>query len=120
MLLPLLVSTAEGCGGFDWEDTAFERAYAELEVSLFRGEHAYAAVAPLVGLSLGAAVELGNGIRVRAAASGELASYWPEAGGLLPQHFGREPDRVCVLELERALPPGSGEAPDAPASWPTR
>ena len=88
--------------------------YAELEASLFRGEHAYAAVAPLVGLSLGTAVDLGNGIRVRAAASGELASYWPEAGGLLPQHFGREPDRVCVLELERALPPGSGEAPDAP------
>ncbi len=114
VLLPLLVSTAEGCGGFDWEDTAFERAYAELEVSLYRGEHAYAAVAPLVGLSLGAAVELGNGIRVRAAAAGELASYWPEAGGLLPQHFGREPDRVCVLELERALRPGSGEAPDAP------
>ena len=31
---------------------AFERAYAELERSLFGGTHAYAAVAPLVGLSV--------------------------------------------------------------------
>ena len=30
-----LVRTAEGCGGFDWDDSAFDRAYAELEDSLF-------------------------------------------------------------------------------------
>ena len=29
-------------------------------------------------------------------------AHWPEAQGLLPQEFGREPDRYCVLELERA------------------
>ncbi len=114
VLLPLVVSTAEACGGFDWEDEAFERAYAELEASLFRGRHAYAAVAPVIGLSVGALIELGGGIRVRAAATGELADAWPEASGLLPPDFGREPDRLCVLELERELPPGSGEAPDAP------
>ncbi len=36
VLLALLVSTGEGCGGFDWDDAAFERAYAELERSLQR------------------------------------------------------------------------------------
>ena len=35
VLLPLLVSTAEACGGFDWEDGAFDRVYGELERSLF-------------------------------------------------------------------------------------
>jgi hypothetical protein len=39
---------------------------------------------------------------------------WPEATGLLPRDFGREPDRLCVLELERSLEKGAQEAPDAP------
>ncbi|MDX6512301.1 MAG: hypothetical protein QOE36_1805, partial [Gaiellaceae bacterium] len=79
VLLPLLVRTAETCGGFDWDDGAFESAYAELERSLFGGAHGYAAVAPLVGISLGSQMELGGGIRVRVAAAGELARHWPEA-----------------------------------------
>src|SRR5207248_5823031 len=45
---------------------------------------------------------------------GEFAKLWPEANGLLPMDFGREPDRLCVLELERELEPGATEAPDAP------
>jgi hypothetical protein len=114
VLVSLLVKTAEGCGGFDWDDTAFERAYSELEDSLFGDGHSYGAVAPLVGLSVGTQIELGDGIRVRMAASGELAAMWPEARGLLPRDFGREPDRLCVLELERSLESGSAEAPDAP------
>jgi len=114
VLVPLLVRTAEGCGGFDWDDAAFDRAYAELEHSLYGGGHSYAAVAPLVGVSVGARIELGDGIRVRVAATGELAAMWPEAAGLLPRDFGREPDRLCVLELERPLEPGADEAPDAP------
>ena len=114
VVVPLLVATAEACGGFDWDDQAFDRAYAELEASLFRSGHAYAAVAPLVGLSVGAALELGDGLRVRVAATGELAALWPEATGLLPQGFGREPDRLCVLELERDLRRGDAEPPDAP------
>jgi hypothetical protein len=114
VLVPLLVATAEACGGFDWDDGAFDRAYAELEASLFRSGHAYAAVAPLIGLSVGAALELGEGLRVRVAATGEVASLWPEATGLLPPGFGREPDRLCVLELERGLRRGAVEAPDAP------
>jgi hypothetical protein len=114
VLLSLLISTAEACGGFDWDDVAFERAYAELEGSLFGAARAYAAVAPLVGISVVTQVELGGGIRMRAAATGELAHHWPEAQGLLPPGFGREVDRYCVLELERGLEPGD-EPPDAPA-----
>jgi hypothetical protein len=114
VLVPLLVRTAEGCGGFDWDDSAFSRAYEELEGSLFGEGHAYGAVAPLIGLSVGQQIELGDGIRVRVAATGELGAMWPEAAGLLPRNFGREPDRICVLELERSLPGGAAEAPDAP------
>jgi hypothetical protein len=114
VLLPLLAETGEACGGFDWDDGAFDRAYLALERTLFGEGHAYGAVAPLVGLSAPTQVDLGGGVRVRAAAAGELSAHWPEAGGLLPQDFGREPDRLCVLELERSLPRGSAEAPDAP------
>ena len=114
VLLPMLVATAEACGGFDWDDAAFEHAYARLEQSLYREQRAYAAVAPVVGLSLGTAVELGDGLRVRLAAAGELAAHWPEAQNLLPLDFGREPDRLCLLELERDLPSRDPEPPDAP------
>ncbi|MEN3342148.1 MAG: hypothetical protein V7644_1552 [Actinomycetota bacterium] len=114
VLVPLLVRTAEGCGGFDWDDRAFDRAYAELEAALFGDGHSYGAVAPVVGVSCGAAIDLGDGIRVRVAAAGELAAMWPEAAGLLPRDFGREPDRLCVLELERTLDRGAREVPDAP------
>ena len=115
VLLPLLVATAETSGGFDWKDDAFERAYGELEQSLFRERHGYAAIAPLIGVSAGAEVELGGGIRVRAAATGEIAAHWPEAQGLLPPSFGREPDRLCVVELQTTLDRRAKEAPDAPA-----
>ena len=114
LLVPLLVRTAEGCGGFDWDDTAFDRAYAELETSLFGEGHSYGAIAPLVGISCGSPIELGDGIRVRAAVTRELAALWPESSGLLPRDFGRETDRYCVLELERSLEKGTDEVPDAP------
>jgi hypothetical protein len=118
VLLPLLIETAEVCGGFDWDDDAFARAYADLERSLFGNHHQYGAVAPLVGISTGGVtVELGGGLRLRLAAAGELAKLWPEAKGLLPEDFGREPDRLCVLELERALDPGALEPPDAPGEF---
>ena len=114
VLVSLLIATAESCGGFDWDDLAFERSYAELEHSLFGSSRAYAAVAPLLGISVVTQVDLGEGLRLRAAATGELAHHWPEAQGLLPPGFGREVDRYCVLELERALEAGA-DPPDAPA-----
>jgi hypothetical protein len=43
--------------------------------------------------------------------SGELAAMWPESAGLLPRDFGREPDRLCVLELQRSV---DVDVPDAP------
>jgi hypothetical protein len=114
VLVPLLVRVAEGCGGFDWDDIAFDRAYEEAEALLFGSGHAYGAIAPLVGLSCGSDIELGQGIRVRQSATGEFAALWPESSGLLPRDFGREVDRACVLELERQLESGAEDAPDAP------
>ena len=114
VLVDLLIRVAEACGGFDWDDESFDRAYAELERSLFGERRAYTAVAPLVGISTSVQRELGAAIRIRAAADGELARHWPEAKGLLPPGFGREADRYCVIELRAAL--GSDEdVPDAPA-----
>jgi hypothetical protein len=113
ILLPLLSSVADRCGGFDWEDEAFDRAYAELELSLFGSARAYSAIAPLVGLSAGSSVDLGGDLRVRAAVSVELSSLWPESRGLLPPEFGRDVDRLCVLELARELDAAEAEPPDA-------
>ena len=115
ILLPLLTRTAEACGGFDWEDGAFGRIYAELERSLFGATRSYSAVAPLVGLSVGATVELARGIRVHASSADELSVRWPESRDLLPSRFGFEPERTCVLELERELPGDEDTPPDAPA-----
>jgi hypothetical protein len=114
VLLPLLTDVADACGGFDWDDEAFDRAYASLERSLFGEERAYAAVAPLVGVEAGGLVELGGGLRVRHAADGELTAHWPDAARLVPESFGRETDRMCVLELEQSLPAAGGDPPDAP------
>jgi hypothetical protein len=117
ILVPLLVRTAEACGGFDWEDEAFERAYAELERLLFGERRAYVALAPLVGLTAGAAVELARGVRVRPAAAGELTASWPDARRLLPRDFGREVDRTLLLELECHLDSAACVVPDAPAEF---
>jgi hypothetical protein len=113
VLLDLALRTAEACGGFDWDDAAFERVYADLERSLFGERRTYCAVVPLVGLAVGKAVEMGPGIRLRAAADGEIVRHWPEAAGLVPAGFGREADRYCVVEVRSAI--GSGDdVPDAP------
>jgi len=114
VLLPLVGDVADACGGFDWDDDSFDRAYGTLEHSLFGEERVYAAVAPLVGLEAGGIVELGDGLRVRHAAEGELGAHWPDAARLVPDSFGRETDRMCVLELERSLPSADAEPPDAP------
>ena len=106
VLLGLLISTAEACGGFDWDDESFERAYALLESSLYGEHRRYVAIAPLAGLSLSKATQLAPSLVVRPFLSGELATHWPESRGLLPRSFGREPDRNCVLELRQDLDAG--------------
>lgn len=112
--LPLLERVAEGCGGFEWDDAVFNRHYAELERILYGERRAYGAVTPLVGLSCPVELELGRGVRVRPAAAGELAAYWPQAKGLLPARFGEEPERACVLELRAQLEATGSEPPDSP------
>ena len=112
VLLPLVLHVSEACGGFDWDDGAFDRAYSEFEQTLFAGRRAYAAAAPMVGLSLGSELALDEHLNVRHAATGEFARHWPEAQGLLPPEFGRDTDRLCLLELRCELEAGEG-APDA-------
>ena len=114
ILLGLLVSTAEACGGFDWDDESFEHAYTALELSLFGERRRYVSIAPLVGLSVPSDAELAPGMIVRAFRTGELSSHWPESRGLLPRGFAREPDRCAVLELRGDLETGAAP-PDAPA-----
>jgi hypothetical protein len=114
ILLPLLVSTAEACGGFDWEDGAFNRVYGELEQSLFGTNRMYAAAAPVVGISIGATVELVRGMHVRSSSVTELSARRPEGRYQLPAGFGDDPERTCVLELERDLPADAMTLPDAP------
>jgi hypothetical protein len=115
ILLPLLTRTAEACGGFDWEDGAFERIYAELERSLYGSSRSYAAAAPLVGLSVAERVALGQGITVQASSPAALALRWSDASDLLPPRFGEEDERSSVLELERELSADDESPPDAPA-----
>ena len=115
VLIPVLERTAERCGGFDWDDEAFDEVYGELEKTLFGATRLYGALAPVVGLTAGGPIELGPGVKVRPAASGELSATWPDAGRLLPRNYGREVDRTLVIELDRNLDAAAPTVPDAPA-----
>ena len=115
ILLPMLTWTAERCGGFDWQDDAFDAAYADLELTLFGSARTYVALAPVIGLSAGTDADLGGGITLRPVVSGEISNLWPEARGLMPTEFGRDVDRMLLLELKRELEPEESEPPDAAA-----
>ena len=115
ILLPMLTWTAERCGGFDWQDEAFDAAYADLELTLYGSARTYVALAPVVGLSAGTDADLGGGIALRPVVGGEISNLWPEARGLMPAEFGRDVDRLLVLELKRELEPDEAEPPDAAA-----
>jgi hypothetical protein len=115
ILLPMLTWTAERCGGFDWQDEAFDAAYADLERTLFGTARTYVALAPVIGLSAGTDADLGGGIMLRPVMSGEISNLWPEAQGLMPPEFGRDVDRMLLLELKRELEPDEAEPPDAAA-----
>src|SRR5438876_469088 len=91
LVMPLLDETADACVGFDWDENAFARAYAQFELRLYGDGHAYCAVAPLLGLSTPVRFELGGGVAVRQRAEGELES---------------EPECVYVIAIERDLPTG--------------
>jgi hypothetical protein len=114
ILVPLLIATAEACGGFDWEDGAFNRAYSELEHSLFGASRTYRASAPLVGISVRAPIELARGIQVRPTTTAELLAGRPDDRDVLPARFGDEPERSCLLAFERELAAGEIALPDAP------
>ena len=45
--------------------------------------------------------------------AGEISNLWPEARGLMPPDFGRDIDRLLLLELRRELEPDESEPPDA-------
>ncbi len=115
ILLPLVARIADVRGGFDWDDDLYEREYAELERLLFGTERRHVVVVPLIGLEVGAPVDLGGGLQARAFITGELSGPWPESSGLLPERFAREPDRAAVLELTHALAAGATARPDAAA-----
>ena len=115
ILLPMLTWTAERCGGFDWHDDAFAAAYSDLERTLFGSARTYVALAPVVGLSAGTDADLGGNITLRRVVTGEISQLWPEAQGLMPAEFGRDVDRLLVLELKRELAPEETDAPDAAA-----
>ena len=115
ILVPMLTWTAERCGGFDWNDEAFDAAYHDLEHTLFGSARTYVAIAPVVGLSAANDADLGGGITLRPIVQGEISQLWPEAQGLMPPEFGRDTDRLLVLELKRELEPDEVEPPDAAA-----
>ena len=114
ILVPLLISTAEACGGFDWEDGAFNRAYGELEHSLYGTGRVHAAAAPLVGLSVRVPIDLAPGIQARTTTPAELLAGRPLGSNVLPARFGEEPERSSVLVFERGLSAGEATLPDAP------
>ena len=114
VLLPLVTAVADACGGFDWDDGAFRRAYAGFEETLYAERRTYSALAPLVGLMVRSRTELGGGAAVRPVVRGELATLWPEARGLLPRDFEREPHRASVVELQRDVEAAASSLPDAP------
>jgi hypothetical protein len=115
ILVPMLTWTAERCGGFDWNDEAFDAAYQDLEQTLFGSARTYVALAPVVGLSAANDTDLGGGITLRPIVAGEISQLWPEAQGLMPPEFGRDTDRLLLLELRRELEPDEVEPPDAAA-----
>jgi hypothetical protein len=115
ILVPMLTWTAERSGGFDWHDEAFDDAYVDLEQTLYGTARSYVALAPVVGLQAGNTVDLGGRITLRPIVGGEISQLWPEAQGLMPPNFGRDTDRLLLLELHRELEPDEVEPPDAAA-----
>ncbi len=115
VLLPLVVATADACGGFDLDDPALERLLVRLERAAVAERTTYAALAPIVGIEAAPdGVDLGLGVVLQRVSATGLAADWPECQGLLPEGFLREPDRRHALVVSAAVPRGEDAAlPDA-------
>src|SRR5689334_7994052 len=114
-LWPLLVRIAEREGTFDYSDEAFDTAYGRVEHDVVKTRHRFEALVPLTGvLVTHPPAEIGPGVELVRMTPDDLARDWPEAHGLVPPHFGREPDRLCALLVSAELDPQRGDAaPDA-------
>ncbi len=107
LLLPLLGTTAEAAGGFDWSDNAFERAYERLEETLF-GDRFYVGVAPLTGLSVRSGLQLATGLRVREGPELVVERTVPREQTQLPDGPGEIADAVTALRLATNAPVAAG------------
>jgi hypothetical protein len=104
VLLTLLFEVVDRCPTLDWDDGAFDRAYSVFELDLFRERHAYLATAPLVGLSAGGPIELGNGLRVRPAGPDESTLELARMVDELPDAPAEVADAVAAIRLATAGP----------------
>ncbi len=118
VLLPLVVATADACGGFDLDDGALDRLLVRLERAAAADRTTYAALAPLVGLLDGPdGVELGLEVVLRRLEPAALAADWPECQGLLPEGYLRDADRRHALTVSTAVQRGDDAAlPDTAAA----
>ena len=107
VLVPLLVGVAERCDGFDFDVAAFDAVYGAVERGVTAAETRVSAFTPLAGLLLSnPPADLGDGVTVRRASLGEIGARWPEAAGLVPEGFGREPDQLLYLDLDLSVRKG--------------
>lgn len=109
VLLALLLEVVERCPTLDWDDGAFDRAYATFELDLFRDRHAYLAVAPLVGLSAGGPVDLGSGLRVRPGGPDESILELARMVDEIPDAPAEVADAVTAVRLATAGPVAARE-----------
>jgi hypothetical protein len=107
VLVPLLVGVAERCDGFDFDVDAFDAVYGAVERGVTAAETRVSAFTPLAGVLLSnPPADLGAGVTLRRASLGEIGARWPEASGLVPEGFGREPDQLLYLDLELSVRKG--------------
>ena len=77
VLLPLVVATADACGGFDLDDAALERLLVRLERAAVAERTTYAALAPLVGIE---AAPDGVDSASASCSSASARAGWPRTG----------------------------------------
>ena len=114
VLLGLLVSTAEACGGFDWDD---DSSTAPTRSSSARSSASAGRTPPSRRSSASRSRRRSSSRRASGCGRSQTVSSpatGPRRARSRRRDFGREADRYCVLELRAALA-GAEEPPDAPA-----